>query len=167
MLVKLNDSAGLAKFIRDCLPGVLEEMKQEHGWSLIPHVVVHDKASYMVNATVEQLNPVFVGALTEGGFRSWVGAPGASAKWMCSKFGDVYLHETVIAHIRRLLATQFSSQRIDKTASQFQQRLRAVQDHMNSQEFCAEGGGGLASLAKELRCRCKEVVKKKGARIPK
>ena len=41
------------------------------------------------------------GALAEAGFRSWVGPQGSNTQWMSSKWGDVFLHETAIARIRR------------------------------------------------------------------
>ena len=164
---KLNDSANLAKFVRNVLHGELSQMATEHAWSNIPRVVVHDKASYMVNSAGEQLNAVFGGALAEAGFRSWVGPQGASTKWMSSKWGDVYLHETAIAHIRRLLATRFVSTRVDETWAQFKARMQAVQDFMNSDEFAADDGEGLQGLAKELHTRCRDVIRLKGARIPK
>jgi hypothetical protein len=165
--VKLNDSANLAKFVRNALPSVLESMQEEYGWSTIPRVVVHDKASYMVNSAGEQLNPVFGGALAEAGFRSWAGPQGTSTKWMCAKWGDVYLHETAIAHIRRLLATRFASMHVCESWAQFRQRMQQVQDHMNSDEFAAEGGNGLPGLCTELHDRCRQVVALKGQRLPK
>lgn len=167
MPAKLNDSTSLAKFVRRVLPGLLDQMKAQHGWSTVPRVIVHDKASYMVNSMGEQLNPVFGGALAEAGFRSWVGTQGSTTRWMCSKWGDVFLHETAIAHIRRLLAGQFASSRVCESFEQFEQRMQAVQEHMNSDAFAAEDGDGLRGLAKELHTRCREVVARKGERLPK
>ena len=45
--MKLNDSESLARFVRHVLPGVLDEMREAHGWPNIPRTIVHDKASYM------------------------------------------------------------------------------------------------------------------------
>ena len=91
---KLNKSGPLACFVRMELPGILKGMQEEHGWPTLPRVVVHDKASYMVNSTTQQLNPVFGGALAEAGLRSWTGPEGASTKWLAARLGDVYPHET-------------------------------------------------------------------------
>ena len=166
---KLNDSANLARFVRRVLPEVLGEMQREHGWSTCPRVVVHDKASYMVSATANRLNPVFGGALAEVGFRSWAGAEGESTAWLCGKLGDVFPHETAISHIRRLLMEKFVCTRLNETVSQFKIRMRKVQDFMNSDEFTADGraAGGLTSLASALIPRCKEVLNREGGRIPK
>ena len=166
---KLNDSVSLAKFVRKSLPQILQDMQQEHGWSTIPRVVVHDKASYMVSSTAQRLNPVFGGALAEAGFRSWLGAEGESTAWLAAKLGDVYPHETVISHIRRLLMEKFVCMRLNETVAQFKARMRKVQDFMNSEEFSdsAAAGGGLTSLARALLPRCREVVNRDGGRIPK
>ena len=81
--------------------------------------------------------------------------------------GDVYPHETLISHIRRLLDTEFVSPSIYETVPQFARRMKRVQDYLNSSEFAAEGGEGLEGLARRLRERCQEVVKRKGERLPK
>ena len=81
---KLNDSIQLAKLIRSHLTEVLHSMQQDYGWPTIPRVVVHDKASYMVNSTCQQLNPVFKGALVEAGFRSWISEVGSDTTWVAA-----------------------------------------------------------------------------------
>ena len=79
----------------------------------------------------------------------------------------VYLHETVISHIRRLLDTRFVCSNIKESPKQFRMRLTAVQDYMNSADFHADGKAGLMGLAKEFRRRCEDVVRREGDRIPK
>ena len=164
---KLNKSGPLACFVRKVLPDLLGDMRQGHGWNSIPRVLVHDKASYMVNTSTQQLNQVFAGALSEAGFRSWTGPPGASTKWLASNLGDVYLHETAIAHIKRLLREKFVCLRVGETFPQFKQRMRRVQDYMNSDEFArGPDGRGLQGLAKDLRARCEQLLDGKGERLP-
>jgi len=51
---------------------------------------------------------------------------------MVRKWGDVCPHETLIAHIRRLLDQEFVSSRLSETPAQFKQRLQRVEDHLNS-----------------------------------
>jgi len=129
---KLNDGAQLAKLIINILPNILKEMQEEHAWSNVPRVVVHDKASYMVNAPCQQLNPAFAEALEPAGMRSWLGQPGqpgSGASWLCARIGDVYVHETAISHIRRLLAHRFICSRVDEQVWQFKKRMRCVQIH--------------------------------------
>ena len=103
----------------------------------------------MVNTATQQLNQVFGGALSEAGFRSWTGPQGASTQWLDSHLGDVYLHETAISHIRRLLREKFVCLRVGETSPQSRQRMKKVQDYMNSEEFAREPDGrGLAGSAK-------------------
>ena len=45
---RLNNGNDLGKFIRNVLPGILDEMKQEYGWARALRTLVHDKASYFV-----------------------------------------------------------------------------------------------------------------------
>ena len=51
--------------------------------------------------------------------------------------------------------------------AQFRVRMKNVEDYMNSAEFSRKDGRGLLGLAKDLRSRCEEVVKRQGERIPK
>ena len=165
---KLADANNLSKFIRNVLPHALQDMKTEYGWADVPRTIVHDKASYMVTACHETLHVKFAQALASAGFRSWIGTGSASTKWLVKKFGDVFLHETVIAHIRRLLATDFICERVGETPAQFKQRMKRVENYMNSEEFAdSDGGRGLLGLAKSLRHRCQKVVDAGGERIPK
>ena len=167
---KLNDGTQLAKFVTNILPNILKNMQEEHAWSNVPRVVVHDKASYMVNAVCQQLNPEFAGALEEVGMRSWLGQPGqpgSGASWLCGRIGDVYVHETAISHIRRLLTHRFICSRVDEQVWQFKKRMLSVQNYMNSDSFASEGGHGLPGLCRDMHARCREVVRRGGARIPK
>ena len=122
----------------------------------------------MVTHCHQRLNAVFAGALEEAGFTSWVGGNHDATSWLVKKWGDVYLHETVIAHVRRLLDNEFTCSRLDETPKQFIARIEAVQNFMNSPDFARAGGGrGLAGLARELRIRCEEIIARQGERIPK
>ena len=110
---------------------------------------------------------VFAGALEEACFTSWVGSDmSAVTKWLVAKWGDVYLHETVISHIRRLLETRFVCERLHETAAHLNGRMVKVAHYMNSPELAAPGGAGLEGLAKGLRKRCEEVIRMKGERLP-
>ena len=164
---KLNDSANLSKFVVHVLPRILEDMCIAHGWPNTPRTIVHDKASYMVTPSHDRLNVTFAGALAEAGFRSWLGGLADSTKWLVARWGDVYLHETAIAHIRRLLDGDHRSDALHESVGHFTARMRRVEAHMNSEAFAAPGGRGLNGLSKGLRARCQEVVRLRGGRIPK
>jgi len=47
----------------------------------------------------------------------------APTDWLVAKWGDVYLHETVISHIRRLLDTRFTCEHLHETAAQLTERM--------------------------------------------
>ena len=61
------------------------------------------------------------------------------AHWMVRKFGDVCLHEAVIAHARQLLDGKFAHSQLHKTPGDFTQRMQKVEDYMNSSSFTAVG----------------------------
>ena len=166
---QFNDSANLAKFVSNVLPGILEHMKRQHGWSDLPRTVVHDKASYMCTTAHQRLQISFADALRAAGLRSWVGAASGfdSTQWLVKKWGDVYVHETLISHIRRLLEREFTCNKLHESPAEFTRRMKQVEGHLNSDRFAAPGGGGLLALAKELPERCREVIRRQGARIPK
>ena len=77
------------------------------------------------------------------------------------------MHETLIAHIRRLLDTEYTCATPGETVAHFTARMKKVETHLNSPDFCMPGGRGLDGLARDMRARCAEVVKRKGQRIPK
>ena len=164
---KLTDSRNLTKFVKNVLPRLLRDMQAKHGWSDVPRTVVHDKASYFVSNAHDRLSVGFADALQKAGFRSWVGDGTASTAWLVKKWGDVYLHETLISHIRRLLDSDFASDKVYETPAQFMRRMRKVEEHLNSDEFAAREGGGLGALAKELPARCEKVIELEGEHIPK
>lgn len=164
MPAKLNDSEELAKFVMNVLPQELEAMQAEHGWPTLPRTVVHDKASYMVNSKTEQVNSRFAAALKDAGLRSWAGE---STKWMAARFSDAYIHETLIAHIRRALDHKFPRATPGETFRQFRNRMNKVEEYLNSGEFAAREDGGLEALGKDLRERCRAVVDRAGERLSK
>ena len=119
----------------------------------------------MVTNSHERLHITFAEALAQAGLKSWIGGPHATSKWLVSRLGDLYLHETVISHIRRLLENRFPCLHAQETVAQFRARMDRVVQHMNSDEFGT--GGGLPSLARDLRQRCQELVRLNGERLPK
>ena len=53
----------------------------------------------------------------------------------------MYLHETVISHIRRLLREKFVCSRVGGTFHQFEVRMKNVEAYLNSDAFAREPGG--------------------------
>ena len=167
MAKKLTDSSNLGKFVRNVLPGLLEQMKRKYDCITVPRIVVHNKASYMVSPLHDRLVIEVARALDAGGFWSWVGGGDDSASWLVKKLGDLYLHETVISHIRRLVDGEFCHNKLYGTPAHSRQRMQLVEDRLNSNAFPASGGRGLLGLAKDLLPRCRELIARQGARLPK
>ena len=70
---RLNEGQELAKFVKNVLPGILQEMRDEHGWNRTPRTIVHDKASYMVAPRAQRLAAPFAAALHAAKLKSWLG----------------------------------------------------------------------------------------------
>jgi hypothetical protein len=161
----LNHGLELAKFIKNVLPDILIEMKRKHGWGRMPRTVVHDKASYFVAPRSQRLASEFAGALRSARMSSWLGDEDDDCSWLAGRLGDVYPHETVISHIRRALDYRFPRSVPGETRARFATRMAKVQDFMNSKEFKARDGGGLASLTEALRDRFARIVDLDGERL--
>ena len=86
---------------------------------------------------------------------------------MAARFSDAYIHETLIAHIRRALDHKFPRAEPGESYTQFRTRMDKVEAYLNSDDFAARENGGLHALAKDLRSRCRAVIARQGARLPK
>ena len=157
---KLNSSETSGAFVRNSLPAALQSMKKEWKWSTIPRVVLHDKASYFVNAKTNCLNATFGEGLRAGHFTSWVDG---GAKWLAPHLGDLYLHETLISHVRRLLATKFARKALYETPLQFAARMSKVEHHLN---YDMGDGESLLKLGEDLHQRAEDLKRRKGERLP-
>ena len=162
---RLNNGGDIAKFVQNVLPGVLRQMQQRYSWERTPRTIVHDKASYFVAPRAQRLARPIADAFQQVGMKSWLGDADADCSWLAGRLGDVFLHETVISHIRRGLDHNFPCAAPGETLAQFTRRMARVQDHINSGGFEARGGGGLTALAKSLRKRCAEVSRIQGDRL--
>ena len=119
----------------------------------------------MVRFLFCRLAKPFADALRSGGLKSWLGDADADCSWLAGRLGDVYLHETVISHVRYSLDRRFPRRTHGETRAQFARRMAQVEAYLNSADFQAPGGGGLASLAQALRARCSKVVELEGGRL--
>ena len=156
---KLNSSATAADFVMNHLQSSLDDMKAKWGWSNTPKVILHDKASYFVDSVNHRIRPTFAQGLKAGKFKSWCEE---DTKWLGAHLGDLYPHETVISHIRRLLSTKFSKCSLWETPQQFAARMKKVEHYMNT-----EMEESLQSLGKALLPRAVELKRRNGERIPK
>ena len=136
-------------------------MKREWKWTTIPRVVLHDKASYFVNSKTNKLNDTFDTGLRAGHFTSWVDG---GSQWLAPHCGDLYLHETVISHVRRLLYSKFARKALYETPIQFAARMLKVEHYLN---YEMGEGESLLKLGKELHERSEDLKKLKSERLPK
>lgn len=157
----LGNAKKVAEFVKDRLPVVLEGMQREFKWSSVPRVLLHDKATYFVNNTANQLQDEFAAALKAGRFRSWA-EDGTS--WLSGHLGDLYPHESVISHVRRLLSTKFAKCALYETPTQFAARMKKVEHYLN---YEMKDGESLEKLNKALHNRAKQLKDLQGERIPK
>ena len=162
---RLNNGDDIAKFVQHVLPGVLELMQQEHGWADTPRTVVHDKASYFVAPRSQRLAKPLADALHAAKLKSWLGDGDADCSWLAGRLGDVFPHETLIRHIRGGLEQKFPHWSPGETPAQFAHRMAKVQELINSDDFAAPSGGGLAMLARSMRSRCSRVLEMNGGRL--
>ena len=163
---KLTDGQSVGKFVQDVLPGVLRSMQAEFGWATLPRVVVHDKASYFVSPQHGRLQRDFALGLAGGGLRSWLGDCVVDTNWVAARLGDFYPHETLISHIRRLLAHKFPAPRVGEALHQFRHRLDLIEEHLNSGAW-STSHDALRNLSKSYSDRAREVGARNGERIPK
>ena len=163
---KLTTSEDSASFVREVLPRVLSEMKEDYGWSTVPSVLVHDKASNFVSPRNCRLQSDFALALHAAGLRSWVGDATTDTTWLAARLGDYYPHETLISHIRRCLNEKFPFKGVGETRQQFRRRLDKVENYLNSDEFGASSDS-LSRLAKAYRDRAEDLIARNGGRLPK
>lgn len=162
---RLNSGDGIAKFVKNVLPGILEQMKEAHGWADTPRTVVHDKASYFVAPRSQRLAKPYADALHAARLRSWLGDGDADCAWLAGRLGDAFPHETLIRHIRGALEEKFPRWSEGETPAQFGGRMAKVQAFLNSDSFAAPSGGGLESLSRSLRGRCARMLELEGGRL--
>ena len=142
-------------------------MKKEWKWSNIPRVLLHDKASYFVNSRKHSLNDTFAAGLRAGGFTSWVSSGAGDCRWLARNLGDFYLHETVISHVRRLLATKFMRKALKESPGEFRARMLKVEKYMNYEMGKNGRGRALVELGDSLHQRAEALKQRQGERLPK
>ena len=161
----LNDSQQMGKFIKNVLPGILEDMRDAYGWTRTPRTVVHDKASYLVAPRAQHLSEPFAAALRAAKLKSWLGDEDADCSWLAGRLGDVYVHETVISHLRHGLSHRFPRATPGETRNRFANRMAKVEEYLNSKEFATRDGGGLHAVAQAMRGRFERVQELMGERL--
>ena len=135
-------------------------------WGIGSHRSRHTgRRFWFVARRSQRLTAPFEEALRSSGLTSWLGNGDADCRWLAGRLGDVYLHETVIGHIRHGLDHRFPRHTSGETRNQFARRMAKVESHLNSDDFAGRAGGGLAALAPSLHRRCARVVELQGGRL--
>ena len=122
------------------------------------------QASYFVNSKQNCLNTVFDSGLKAGRFTSWVESGEGECSWLARHLGDLYPHESVISHVRRLLSSKFRRETLHETPGQFAARMKKVERYLN---YEMKDGESLEKLGHALHKRSEELKKRKGERLPK
>ena len=161
----LNNAQEMAKFIKNVLPGILDEMRYAYKWSRTPRTVVHDKASYFVAPRAQRLSEPFATGLRAAKLKSWMGDEDADCSWLAGRLGDVYPHETLISHARRSLSRKYPRATPGETRNRFANRMEKVATYLNSKEFATRDGGGLIAMAQAMRGRFQRVQDLGGERL--
>ena len=81
--------------------------------------------------------------------------------------GDLYLHETVISHVRRLLATKFMRKALNEKPWEFKARMLKVEKYMNYEMGKNGRGKALQELGDTLHQRSEALKQLQGERLPK
>ena len=79
----------------------------------------------------------------------------------------MYLHETVISHVRRLLATKFMRKILNEKPWEFKARMLKVEKYMNYEMGKNGRGQALLELGDSLHQRCEDLKQRQGERLPK
>ena len=103
--------------------------------------------------------------MRSSGLNSWLGDGYADCSWLAGHLGDVYLHETVISHIRHGLDHRFPCRTFGETRNQFARRMERVESYLNSEDLAARPGDGLAALSSSLHSRCARMLELQGGRL--
>ena len=122
-------------------------------------------SAYFVAPKSQRLIQQLAGGLQAARLKSWLGDTDDDCSWMAGRLGDVFPHETFIRHIRGGLEERFPCWHPGETPAQFARRMAKVQEFLNSDEFAAPSGGGLATLARSLRARCNRLLDQNGGRL--
>ena len=85
------------------------------------------------------------------------------SEWLAPHLGDLYLHETVISHVRRLLANKFVRKTLYEAPAQFAARMSKVENYLNKE---MGEGESMLKLGGDLHERCEKLKKLQGERLP-
>ena len=144
----------MAQFI-DSLNGLLEDMlgpgKQK------PRVFFTDRDPGLYNSLTGDIVAAYHTALCTNGFRPFAGAQGS---WQPPDLADFFLHETVVAWIRKYFRKRPSGavEDVSVNCELFKSRLQACEQYINA--HCK-----VANLCNDVVMRLQDLRDKQGRRL--
>ena len=136
------------------LPGILARRFPNE---TAPKYVMTDRGKGFFHSSTGKITPEYKAALEKAGLKPF---QGENAKAQSGTFGDLLLHETAMAWLRKLLERSEPAEAWKETREEFYARLKEQCQHVNK-EYDVEG------LCKEFPERLKLLQEKKGDRLKK
>ena len=145
---------GMARFV-DGLEGLLEQMLGRD--TAKPRWCITDKGPGLYNSLNSEIVEAYHASLTRNGFRP---VAGVDASTQPADLADFFLHETVVAWVRRWFRKHpFKAvEDVDTNCELFLDRLRHCEHHINTTYE-------VESLCKDTVMRLKTLRDKQGARM--
>ena len=122
-----------------------------------PTVVFTDRGWGFFAARTGAITPAYKASLEEAGLRAF---QGESAGFQCGELGDILLHETAVAWLRRLMEKSMPAAPWKETRDAYCARLKQQCQKVNDKY-------DVTALCKEFPKRLQELVSKKGEKIGK
>ena len=122
-----------------------------------PNVIFVDRGRGFYNTGTGKITAGFKQALRDHGFK---GIMGDDAAQQPASFGDVLLHETAVAWMRKRLEVTMPQNCWKETREEYSARLKRCCDHVNK-DYDVEG------LCRGFPKRLKTLDEKEGARLPR
>ena len=147
---------GMAEFVKG-LPALLDGMLGDGVKK--PRVCFTDKSPGLYNNLTGEIVGAYSEALRRYGFRSFAGSDG---KWQPADLCDFFLHETVVAWVRKYFAKRPVSAKhgVEANLHIFVEKMRECEEHIN--ENYADG---FQSLCRGANKRLEKLVEEQSARI--
>ena len=149
-----QSGAGMARFV-DGLNDLLEDMLGADVAK--PRVCFTDRGPGLYNSLNGEIVQAYYNALTANNFRPFAGVGGT---WQPADLADFFLHETVVAWVRKLFRKHpFKAvENVEANCQAFHARLQECEDHINANYK-------VDALCRDAVKRLRDLQAKRGARL--
>ena len=150
----VQNGAGQAKLVA-LLPKILRKMLGHS--EPLPDVVFTDRGPGFYHPSQGTINPDYVAALMEYGFKPWAGD---HALWQPGDIPDMLLHETAVAWVRKFLKQHPVNivENMDRNIKSLEEKLGEAVDHINTYYEVED-------LCRSFPRRLQELKDAEGARL--